>query len=482
MKFLSFLFAFFSLINVALAQWSTSTLSEAKSGIAAAVIGDKAIFVGGELASGFGTNKVETYNKTSNTWTTGAFSVYSGSSYLRAVSNNYAMFARGVGTPTNKLFLFNVNTDTWMDVDLPYNPSGYAFGAVGDKFFFAGGKILGANTAKVYIYDAVAGTWTSGDWLSVARNNPQTVTVGNKIFFIGGEININVSQLSNVIDVYDNSTGTWSTLTTAQARKNAGIAVIGSKIIYAGGQPTNSLITSQLSKKVDIIDAALLTSNPGPDLSTPNAEMKSVVVGGTAIFVGGSTKVAEVYKESTGTWQSTTLPASGTNISFIQGAALGKKAYFAGASSADASKVFIFNSETDMWSTHTLPNTHLEPAVASVGTKLIIAGGRTGMNNPLITNAVDIFTDLSVGTGNVFADDILSISPNPSDGQFWIEGLDLLPANATSIAVHALDGRFLFQRQGTALSSIDLSQALPGIYLLKVQSGTQSWNYKLVRK
>jgi len=99
----------------------------------------------------------------------------------------------------------------------------------------------------------------------------------------------------------------WSAFTLSQARKSLAIAVVGGKIVVAGGQPINTQIPSALSKKVDIIDIATNTSTPAADLSTPNSEMKSAVLGNQVIFAGGVTKKAETLDMTTGLWTTYTL-------------------------------------------------------------------------------------------------------------------------------------------------------------------------------
>ncbi|MBL0340047.1 MAG: hypothetical protein IPP71_03505 [Bacteroidetes bacterium] len=98
--------------------------------------------------------------------------------------------------------------------------------AVGTKVFFAGGQSLnGFNYSVVDIYDNSTGLWTTAN-LSVARSGLSATTVGTKAFFAGG---------GAVVDIYDNSTGLWTTANLSVARADLSATAVGTKVFFAGG-------------------------------------------------------------------------------------------------------------------------------------------------------------------------------------------------------------------------------------------------------
>ncbi|MBL0343328.1 MAG: T9SS type A sorting domain-containing protein [Bacteroidetes bacterium] len=99
--------------------------------------------------------------------------------------------------------------------------------------FFAGGYTGTNPTSRVDIYDNSTGLWTTAN-LSVARRNLSATTVGTKVFFAGG-VDIN-NNPSSVVNIYDNSTGLWTTANLAVARWDLSATAVGSKAFFAGGR------------------------------------------------------------------------------------------------------------------------------------------------------------------------------------------------------------------------------------------------------
>jgi len=465
------------------AQWTFSTLSEAKAYIAAVRIKNRLFFTGGSLVSGFGSQKVEIYDGITDTWTVENFSTNSAGNLKSAVSDDWAIFGQGVHVLRGKTFAYSDNTKTWTTTDFPSTRSNYVIGILGNKAYFAGGRtVAGEPSKEVNTYNFVTGEWTTAELLSQARSNISTVSVGQKIFFIGGAVNINLNQLSNAIDVYDTSTDTWSTLTLSQARQEVSIAVVGNKIIIAGGQPRNNLSASSMSKKVDIIDVTTNTITTATDLSTPNYHMTNVVIGNKVIFAGGVTNKAEVLDVSTGKWQTFTLTTASESLFSLKGARLSNKAFFAGGSIDDAKTVFIYDAVANTWSTYTLPGPQLDPAMMAIDNQVIIAGGRTGLVSGSYTNQLSIFTDATiVGVQQAEPASSLKITPNPSEGLYNLDWLTRdQPLNAR-VLVYGFDGKKILENQ-LQNNQLNLTQVAPGIYHVQIYADKRVWFKTLVKQ
>lgn len=84
---------------------------------------------------------------------------------------------------------------------------------------------------RVDIYDVSSGVWTTAR-LSEARYNLAAAAVGNMIIFAGGATD---NQISRTIDIYEVSNNTW---TTAQLSKPilgfVSAAAAGNKILVSG--------------------------------------------------------------------------------------------------------------------------------------------------------------------------------------------------------------------------------------------------------
>ena len=183
---------------------------------------------------------------------------------------------------------------------------------VGNKVFFAGGqRIITGYSSRVDIYDIATNTWSKAELSSGDRMGMATATVGNKIFFAGGMENDNGIQTSRV-DIYDASTNTWSTAELSKARAYLAAATIGNKVFFAGG-------------------------------------------GSWEHFFTGS-NVVDIYDNSTNTWSTATLSEGRSGLSATTA---GNKIYFAGGSrgpfrSNVSSRIDIFDAATNSWSTSDL--------------------------------------------------------------------------------------------------------------------------------
>ena len=71
--------------------------------------------------------------------------------------------------------------------------------------------------------------------LPQTRGGFSFAAAGNKIVFAGGSANEQQGCATARVDIYDISTGVWTTAQLSQARQGMGVAVLGNKIFFAGG-------------------------------------------------------------------------------------------------------------------------------------------------------------------------------------------------------------------------------------------------------
>ena len=86
--------------------------------------------------------------------------------------------------------------------------------------------LSGAAFASDFIHET--------DQLSQARNLLSATTVGNKAIFAGGYSSVVGS--SDVVDIYDADSDTWSTYQLSQSRSNMGATTVGNIAFFAGGR------------------------------------------------------------------------------------------------------------------------------------------------------------------------------------------------------------------------------------------------------
>ena len=206
--------------------------------------------------------------------------------------------------------VYDVNTSSWQAHQLSNARLIGASLSVGDKIFFAGGQswVFYPNGGEwnesydnVDIYNVSANTWNRTH-LSKARERIAAATIGSKVFFAGGTFYTGngypnqIWDVSNVVDIYDIVTNSWSATTLSIARGNINAVVIGDRIYFVGGigyginvsnvvdiynHSTNSWSTSDLQ-------TVIASLSPPPGMGVIN---KFYSVGNNIIFWSGQHQV-----------------------------------------------------------------------------------------------------------------------------------------------------------------------------------------------
>src|SRR5205823_1567599 len=129
---------------------------------------------------------------------------------------------------------------------------------------FAGGHTadqFGGSNA-VDVFDASTGQWSTAA-LSQGRRQLAATSVGNVALFAGGLASATVGRRtsnvpSDAVDLYDASSGRWSTATLSQPRYLSTAATAGHFALFAGGITTDTRGQRSFnvaSDRVDIYDA-----------------------------------------------------------------------------------------------------------------------------------------------------------------------------------------------------------------------------------
>lgn len=312
----------------------------------------------------------------------------------------YGYFADPVYT--KNVDVFDAATNSWSILSLSKNRAVGASAAAVGKIIFGGGigsPNVGTPTTiynTVDIFDASTGTRTTAK-LSKGRANIAAGASGNKVVFAGGwfwDFNYNVLT-SNAIDIYDVATNVWTKSTLSVKRENIAVAVVGSKIIFAGG--TGGTFGGAVNN-VDVYDAS---TDTWTTTALPNARysLKSAVIGNVAYFAGGAFDPVEnevdLYNAVTGTWATIYMP---TSLSSFSMTVINDKLYFAGgyisATAMYSDLVQIFDPATGTWSTQNLSLGRSSIGAVACGNKGYFAAGQIAYGYPLpvTTNRVDIYT------------------------------------------------------------------------------------------
>jgi len=267
--------------------WSTAALSQPRYHFAATTAGGKAIFAGGITESPDGravlSAVVDIYDDEAGFWTTATLSEARVTLAATAVGDK-ALFAGGASSGyDNTVDIYDTESGAWSTASLSQRRESLAATTVGNKAIFAGGYTTGnTRSTAVDIYDGDSDSWSTAT-LSVGRSHLAATTVGSKALFAGGYI---ATGDSDVVDIYDADTGQWSTATLSQPRHYLAATTLGSLAIFGGGEQSNVPVPVRYSDVVDVYDALTDTWSV-TTLSEARCHLAATTVGGKAIFAGG---------------------------------------------------------------------------------------------------------------------------------------------------------------------------------------------------
>jgi hypothetical protein len=282
---------------------------------------------------------------------------------------------------------------------------------VGDASEFAGGVPQGA--ALFDTYDDSSGNWTSGTVPGIRLGALAGAAVGSKLLLSGAELQCGNRGYQGCqpvptrsVAVYDATSGAWSAAQLSVARAGLTAVAAGTQVLFAGGQMsgTQSLGASDRPSPTPVPSATDRPSGTplpvtGAQTSTPPTSFSDVVdiydtatdhwsttqlpdpralavgsAGSLAIFAHqqtGERSVLDIYDTATGHWLSRPAPRVGTSP-----VVSGSRVLLMTTNLGPASDTIdVYDLAADAWRTITLSVPRIAPAVASIGSHTLIAGG-----------------------------------------------------------------------------------------------------------
>lgn len=476
MKKLNFLFAVCVFIATsASAQWSIDSLSAPYNGLTVTQNGSKAIFAS--------STKYELYDFVTNTWTTNNM-IQSRPNVKAATINGVSYFGGGgfIGVSSYNFFknvdIYHEATNTWSTTSLSTARIVGGTAAVGNKVLFAGGRQILNYSNRVDIFDVTTGIRTTHN-LSQGRSGMAVAVVGSKVIFAGGEcgsIPNGIYTESNKVDIYDDATGLWSTALLSMKRQQLAVAVVGSKVLFAGG-----LAPSGNSRRIDIYDASTNTWST-LNMSQGKYGIAAATVGNKVYFAGGvigssgtlSNRV-EIYDATTNTLSYIKLSSPRMNMAVAQTA---QHLLFAGGivtwGNVGTNRVEVLDIATNTWSVEYLSRPRMNLATASYGGTAMFAGGAEVWSSypqyTILSNRVDFRTEvvlrepLADESSLDASTETFNLYPNPASDQITISSSD----EFEEIRIYHLSGKLIYKSDAAWSSEfvIGTSTFPAGAYLV----------------
>ena len=221
-------------------SWSVKHLSEPRTSIGTAAVGNKVFFAGGIDNGRQASSKVDIYDTQTNSWSTSALSEPR-TNISTQIAENKIYFAGGSwGVPRATVDVYDIHTGSWSVSSMTEPKSHMASFATGSKIFWAGGESVnnqGQHTsALVEIKDVLtqSSTFSSLSEPKLWRGNHKAVVKNNQIIFFTG----NGGVMSNKFDIYDTVKNSWSIGVLDQNIDGASIITV-KNTIYVVGAPSN---------------------------------------------------------------------------------------------------------------------------------------------------------------------------------------------------------------------------------------------------
>ena len=190
----------------------------------------------------WGTNRVQEYNPTTDTWEQVASMPTRRHSLDCAVVDGYIYAIGGhVANSRRENERYDPSTNTWESMaPKPTAVSGLGIAAFGGKIYTFGGNRYGSNQSVIEVYDPSTNTWQSVGNMPAVGQPWRAAASGDRIYLAGGDLGGHYDNLW----AYDPVSGTWDTSLPKLniARQCHELVVVGNYLFAIGGSgPLNSV-------------------------------------------------------------------------------------------------------------------------------------------------------------------------------------------------------------------------------------------------
>lgn len=300
------------------------------------------------------------------------------------------------------LDIYDAATDSWRTIRYP--------GFISEPWFLIPieSKVLFYSvydlTQYVDIYSVNSDSWSSGA-LSVGRKRFGVAVLGSKVIIAGGCVDDRCDRRTDAVDIYDSATGAWTTATLSQARNDLGTAVVGTRTLFFGGCSEGEESCERHTRTLDIYDAAT-DSWSAAKMPRPGG-LRATTVGAKVLFSSGEGHLCEgnalidIYDSDTQKWSTATLSQKRCDFGITT---VANKVLFSGGCVSSrrcddySDVVDIYDASANTWSTAKLSLGRTDINAVTAGSKALFVGGwgstSSGESNSSVVDIYDAATDV----------------------------------------------------------------------------------------
>jgi hypothetical protein len=298
-------------------------LSQARSSVGAAAVGNKVLFAGGLATADVASDVVDIYDVKTGQWSIAHLSQPRFAATTVTVGDKVLVAGGTVGIHhvlSDVVDIYDDVTGHWSATQLPHADSDLAL-AVGSKVIFVGGQGRFGHGPIADIYDAETGSWITSKLPLPAYTVSGAYTgVGIRQFAVGHFAYFLADGGANV---YDTLTGGWTAAALPQSFFGL-YATSGSKLILAG---RNSIVRTYELYTGEVRTGQLFTSTGSTDIGSLGG--KIIFAGEIQVEEGVGTILdrVDVYDTLADRWSNTAIPGGQYDMGIAK---LGGQAFFAG--------------------------------------------------------------------------------------------------------------------------------------------------------
>lgn len=264
-------------------------------------LGDKFYLFGGRESA----DKMDIYDYTTNTWSQAASTAPFEFNHFQAVAYEGLIWVIGSfkdnsypnETPADNIYMYDPIEDSW--IQGPPIPNSRKRGSSGlvmynNKFYIVAGNTIGHNGGYIPWFDEfdpATGEWTVLDDAPHSRDHFHATVVDNKLFVVGGRLTGGeggtFAPVISEVDVYNFTTGNWSTLPASAnlptPRAASATVNFNGKVVVIGGEGNG-----QAYVNTDELDVNTNTWSSLSDLNNPRHGTQGIVSGDGIWISSGS--------------------------------------------------------------------------------------------------------------------------------------------------------------------------------------------------